>query len=134
MTMAILQEYPTLQVSIVCDGLALPEFDNDEHEMPGAVTKYIEAKSTAEFAVQFDLYKPYPVHAMSIQLSIDGKLVRSRIIGNHQYKRRTASVARTFDEVVSKIADGQCTIQKFCFSELEIGKRHVLASYLYSHI
>jgi hypothetical protein len=123
--MAVIQEHPQLQVFVESNGVRLREFDGDEGEataMTRTITKYIEAMSAEEFAVQLELHPPFPRYAMYIKLYIDGKCVRSRIIGDHQYERARGSVKRTFDDMVTKIADGHCISRKFCFSELQIGK------------
>lgn len=121
--MAITQENPKIEVYVNCNGVRLQEFDEDDGESSTtAVTKYIEAKSGAEFAVQVEVHQPFPRYAMIVKLYIDGNSVRSRIIGDHQYQRAKGSVKRVLNTTVTKIADGQRTLQNFCFSELQIGE------------
>lgn len=124
-TMAILHGHPRLEVYVECDGVKLPEFDNDEHERSSTtITKYIQTKSDAEFAVRMVLRRPFPRYAMTVKVYIDGKPVGSRIIGDIQYRRaRRGSIKRGFDSMAVKIHDGQRTLRKFCFSELQIGEK-----------
>ncbi|KAH7558386.1 hypothetical protein BM1_05658 [Bipolaris maydis] len=119
--MAITQETPGLEVHVECNGARLQEFDEDDGETTTTtVTKYIEAKSAAEFAVHIEVHRPFSRYAMIVKLYIDGKSVCSRIIGDHQYQRAKGSVKRVFNNTVTKIAEGQCTLRMFCFSELQI--------------
>lgn len=121
--MAITQETPGLEVHVECNGARLQEFDEDDGETTTTtVTKYIEAKSAAEFAVHIEVHRPFSRYAMIVKLYIDGKSVCSRIIGDHQYQRAKGSVKRVFNNTVTKIAEGQCTLRMFCFSELQIGE------------
>ncbi|XP_014558613.1 hypothetical protein COCVIDRAFT_14245 [Bipolaris victoriae FI3] len=119
--MAITRENPRIKVHVECNGARLQEFDEDDgNTTTTTVTKYVEAKSGAEFAVQVEVHQPFPRYAMIVKLYIDGNSVRSRIIGDHQYQSAKGSVKRVFNTTVTKIADGQRTLQKFCFSELQI--------------
>jgi hypothetical protein len=120
--MAIAKEHPRIQVEVVCEGEPLREYDNDDEETaPDQVTKYIEAKSGAEFAVRLELKRPYPDHPLYIRLYLDGEVVGNRIIGDLQYGKGSNGLTRTFDSITSKIAEGQCMVQKYCFCELQIG-------------
>lgn len=124
--MAILRQYPSIEVYIESDGVRLQEFDSDGEEYETnatTTTKYIEAKSAADFAVQLRLHRPFSFCPITFKLFIDGRHIRSRTIGDIQYQRAGAYLQRTFDSVVSRIADGQCTRHKFCFSELHVGER-----------
>jgi hypothetical protein len=49
--MAITGERLKFQVQILVDGVALPEYENNDHESAtiGPVTKFVEAKSGADF-------------------------------------------------------------------------------------
>ncbi|USP76803.1 hypothetical protein yc1106_04077 [Curvularia clavata] len=122
--MAAIPGEPQLQVYVECNGQRLPEFDADENDANAATTttKYIESKSGAEFAVQFELCRPFPQYAMRIRLYIDGKHISSNIVSEAQYQRipMSAGMRRTFDNVKSTTADEQSIMQKFCFSELQI--------------
>lgn len=120
--MAITHENPKIEAYVECDRAHLQEFDEDDGETTTTVTKYIEAKSAAEFAVQVEVHRPFPRYAMIFKLYIDGNSVRSRIIGDRQYQRVRGSVKREFNTTVTKIVDGQRTLRKFCFSELQIGE------------
>ncbi|PVH81477.1 hypothetical protein DL98DRAFT_169347 [Cadophora sp. DSE1049] len=64
--MAIFDLYPGLEVNVTIDGVALPEYDDDEEEAlkPGpvgayqasrTVTKYIESVSDKELAIEIKL-------------------------------------------------------------------------------
>ena len=126
--MAVIQEQPQLEVYVECDGERLPEFDTDENEINATTTttKYIESKSGAAFAVKLELRRPFPQHAMSVKLYIDGKHMTSRIIDDNQYQTAKPILRRTFDNVKSKTGEGQSIMQKFCFSELQIGEEFIM--------
>jgi hypothetical protein len=117
-----MKECPGVQVTVECRGDSLPEYDNDEEEAHNnSLTKYIEAKSGAEFTIRLQLHPPYPVHAIYLKLSLDGKYVANRIVDESAYAKAKSGLRRDFGSVTSKIAEGQCIKQKFCFSELQVG-------------
>ncbi|KAL7776609.1 hypothetical protein CFE70_007027 [Pyrenophora teres f. teres 0-1] len=45
--MAILSEYPGLEVAFIVHGQRLEEYDDDDEPLPKTVTKYIEAQPGA---------------------------------------------------------------------------------------
>jgi hypothetical protein len=84
--MAVAKEHPRIQVEVICEREPLREYDNDDEETPPEqVTKYIEAKSGAEFGVRLELKRPYPSDPVYFRLYLDGKDVGNRIIGDVQY-------------------------------------------------
>ena len=86
--MVVIEEQPQLQAHVEYDGERLPEFDADEDDTNNTiVTKYIESKSGAEFAVQFGLYQPFLQDAMRIMLCIDDEVTRLGIICDSQYEK-----------------------------------------------
>ncbi|KAF1849734.1 uncharacterized protein K460DRAFT_372171 [Cucurbitaria berberidis CBS 394.84] len=123
--MAITKSHPGINVSVTSQGKLLPEYDNDEEETsPQTITKYIEAQSGAEFAIQIELQKPFPVHSVKFRLYLDGRSVCSRIVSEAQYAKAKSRVKRTIGSVTSIVAEGRCMIQKFCFSDLSIDDSH----------
>jgi hypothetical protein len=117
-----MKEYPGVQVTVECRGESLPEYDNDEEEPhSNSLTKYIEAKSGAEFTIQLRLHPPYPVHSVCFKLSLDGKCIAHRIVDELAYAKAKGVLMRNFQSVKSKIAEDQCIKQNFCFSELQVG-------------
>lgn len=56
--MAILEPHPGVNISVICNGAALHEYDDeDEDAQPATATKYVEAESGAEFGVQWELQR-----------------------------------------------------------------------------
>ena len=124
--MAVLTEHPRVRARVKCERKTLQEYDADdadEEDTPStnAITKYIEAKSGAEFVVELELQRPFPIHPILITLFLDGKYVTSRMASNTQYKRAHGTLKRSFDSIATRIARGQCLEQNFCFSEPQIG-------------
>jgi hypothetical protein len=60
--MAIPKESPKIQVEILVDGVALPEYnDSDQEQAPiGPITRYVEARWGADFAIRYRLYDKAP--------------------------------------------------------------------------
>ena len=113
--MVILKE---LEVTVQVDGAPLHEYDDDseEPEEPNTTTRYIEAKSGAEFILHFqvqetlnDLYA-----AIIFFVYIDSKYVAGRIVKKDEFIRRM--------DGVSTASEGVWQIRKFNFSAVELSK------------
>lgn len=96
--MAIFDLYPGLEVNITIDGVALPEYDDDEEEPPKpdpvaayqalrTVTKYIESVSDKEFTIELKLNPGYVMNcgSLTVQVFIDGQRLNSRSIIKRSY-------------------------------------------------
>jgi hypothetical protein len=102
--MAIMKTYPGLEVTIRCQEQGLPEYDNDQEEMHhNTLTKYIESRSEAEFAVQLQFEPPYPSHAIFTSLSLDGTCVGSRIIDESKFVRGRKVVSPTSSQKLRRV-------------------------------
>lgn len=124
--MAITKAHPSIKVEVISQGAPLREYDDDEGETSSAtVTKYIEAQSGADFAVHFELQRPFPVHPVKLKLYLDGRPTDSRIVSSVQYAKTESKLSRTLDSVSSKVAEGQRVVQRHCFSKLTVGMVYV---------
>jgi hypothetical protein len=72
--MAITKETPKIQVEILVDGVALPEYNDSDQEQAtiGPITRYVEARWGADFAIRYRLYDEHP-DSVKIKVSLDGK-------------------------------------------------------------
>lgn len=117
--MAILSEYPGLDVAVVVHDQRLQEYDDDDEPSPTTVTKYIEAQSGANFAIATSFKPPFPTHYdVMAKLYIDGKRMskwhcRREQLFDREYKK---------DNICWQ-QHGEWFKQKFCFAELNIGKQ-----------
>ncbi|KAF1940797.1 hypothetical protein EJ02DRAFT_379069 [Clathrospora elynae] len=118
--MAILPSCPGLTVEVLVIGAPLPEYDDisDTPAPPNMLTKYIEAKSGAEFAMKLAFNQDfiYPAGNVLVQIFLDGKrvertLIRASVLKNlsgHLISGRAAQV------------DSACVVQRFRFDKLNI--------------
>ncbi|KAI4681913.1 uncharacterized protein J4E84_007510 [Alternaria hordeiaustralica] len=107
-------------MAIVVNGAPLPEYDDDSDTpaSPTTVTKYVEATSGANFAIQVSVTEdfPFPKGDMLAAISLDGQVIErgispeSRFFHTRLYHGRSSQIG------------GHPKIQKFCFAELEIGR------------
>jgi hypothetical protein len=120
--MAVLWGCPGVEVDVVVDDRPLHEYDDidDTPPSPCTVTKYIEATSGAEFATNLMFFRryPYPVGIVEKLIYLDGKVVESYVVD-----------PTDFFYPAQHFVDGRCAqvgssvvLQKFCFTELSIGK------------
>ena len=117
--MAITDSHPRIKIEIISNGAPLREYvDQEEEDAPNAVTKYIEAVSSAEFQIGCTLTTPFPETAILYQIYLDGKFTRGFFSMLDDYKPPLAHFK------VSGLchSDGQDWFQSnFCFSSLTIG-------------
>lgn len=118
--MAIIPDVPGLEVEIVVKCTPLHEYvDQDEEGSAGTVTRYIEAVSGAEFAVQYRFSPDFEVkHALGIHVHVDGKNIASRVL-----KTRDRIFYGGSDLITGARSKegGSFYISKFCFAALNIG-------------
>jgi hypothetical protein len=117
--MAILHLLPGVQASIEIDGQPAQEYDDeDEKILPKATTKYIEAKSGAEFAVCYQLENDFErSHDISVRVSLDGKYADSAC---HELKHIGRDFKRRISSARERVGD-QYFESKFRFASLSTG-------------
>ncbi|KAH4107673.1 hypothetical protein HBH46_051040 [Parastagonospora nodorum] len=89
--MAVTKKYPSIKTSILVDGVTLEEYDDDEaRTSSNTVTKYIEAISGAEFAIQcrFDKLPEYDVR---IDFYLDGHYATAKYAMLDDFEGRSST-------------------------------------------
>jgi hypothetical protein len=115
--MVILKAISGFEIQILVGGQALPEYENDEEpEVGETVTKYIEAQSGTEFAIQYrfgyEFYWKHDIHARPL---IDSEL--GHVLG---FERRIWK-----EHIDTGPASRVCTEhlnQRYLFRELALSK------------
>lgn len=90
--MAVIDKLPGIEVTVICDGRALQEYDCEEHELQPTsskktVTKYIESQSDKEFKIRVHMGRVLSPN-IQYEVHVDGKYTTgfitstSRITGN----------------------------------------------------
>lgn len=117
--MAVLDAYPGLTTEITVNKEPLTEYDDDESETsPTEVTKYVEARTGADFVIKTIFRKPFPTeNGVEISCSVDGRRgPRWSIEPKHIIRCSTKKMTGvTFTE------DGKRFHQNYQFAELNIG-------------
>jgi hypothetical protein len=117
--MAVTKAYPRIKVGVQVDEVVVQEHeDDDEKSTDDTVTKYVEAKSGADFALSFQVTPPWPKQSILFQIHLDGKYAR----GTFAQQRDWIGTSCKFiigGSASSK--NGQWYQQNFCFSDLSIG-------------
>jgi hypothetical protein len=117
--MAILPSRPGIKISIVCNGAALQEYNDDEEEPNNnIVSKYIEAISGAEFGIHWKLTPPWPPYTVLLEYRLDQKYVAGTYCKLVHFKHPSYS---GLDEGVTTTTNGQYFLHKFAFAALAIG-------------
>jgi hypothetical protein len=122
--MAILSAFPGLSVEVVMAGtscLEYPDTDNDNGDSDEKVTRYIEAKSNAEYGVQIDIPRGLMDGKYDIRskIYIDGYKVGGTVL------RRVKYIQQGYRRVHSAQCVGSGDNWKkraFCFSDLIKGR------------
>ncbi|UPX16789.1 uncharacterized protein EKO05_0007175 [Ascochyta rabiei] len=116
--MAVLPSQPAIEVSVVCNGAALQEYEDDEDAPNGTVmTKYVEAVSGAEFHVRWTITKPWPQYTILFELWLDQKYTDSEFAQQKHFN--DPSYSSTIEGATSMI-NGQSFLHKFCFAALTV--------------
>ncbi len=119
--MAILPSHPGIKVSIVCNGAALQEYDDEDDEtQTHVVSKYIEAVSGAEFGIKCEVSPPWPPNTLLFIYYLDQKWVGGRYAMQISYNPPNWTC---IEQGSRTIVDGQSYLHKFAFAALTIGKR-----------
>lgn len=110
-----------IEVKVLVKGVPAQEYNDDEEESQGpkTVTKYIEAKSGAEFAVQIELTPPFwfPSEALEFDLSIDGKRLENVLLVKEQFIEHPRGQI-TILEGISRSHGVTWSLEKFKFTEV----------------
>lgn len=119
--MAIHPAYPGLEVEILVDGAALPEYvDSEVVDDEETVTRYVEASSGAAFAVRCSLPKTlFTAHSVLLAIDIDGVVVRSTTYEQSIFGQ---SGHTEIFFTSSAIIDGVSMGQQFHFTEIKPSK------------
>lgn len=117
--MAVLDAYPGLTTEITVDKQPLTEYIDDEGEVsPTEATKYIEARSGAEFVINTVFRRPFPTtHGVEISAKVDGDHgCRWGIAPNELHHHRPQKMTgKSFSK------HGKRYHQRYQFAELNIG-------------
>jgi len=118
--MAIHPGFPGLKAEVVVDGQALREYDDDQEPQAINVVKYVEVSSDAHFGVRYTLPKGLTGEwGLKAILRIDGTGVGG---WNHSRKLIDRKNVTNVLYSTTDIIDGSIYSQKFCFTQLSIGK------------
>jgi len=116
--MAVTQDNPSITASIVVNGVALQEYDDDEGQAEStAVTKYVEAITGAEFAIQYRFDKK-PKHHVRVNFLLDGKDVAGQYAFPEDFKE--SSLVQTSYGVMSN-EGSKWQMQNYAFADLQTG-------------
>jgi hypothetical protein len=78
--MAIADKTPRVEAEILINGVATQEYADEEDQVEvNTVTRYVEAKSGADFAIRFR-FTQKPKHDVSAEALVDGKSVRYALV------------------------------------------------------
>ncbi|KAI2485391.1 hypothetical protein Ptr902_04331 [Pyrenophora tritici-repentis] len=114
--MAITEAHPGIKVDIHVGGVPLTEYDDDDEQAQTSektVTKYIEATSGAEFAVNCEVTRPLPKHSLLVDVFLDGQRKRGT------YMDKPGITSRISIEGCNYTERQRWFLQKFCFSGLD---------------
>jgi hypothetical protein len=113
--MAIVNKTPRVEAEILIDGVATREYvDGEDQVEVDTVTRYVEAKSGADFAIRFRSTQK-PKHDVSAEALVDGRSVMSTLVLLNDFCNGT--LESTVDGVRSS-KDGKWSLSKFFFSDL----------------
>ena len=124
--MAIHPKLDGLTAEIICEGQALPEIDDadDEATQPNTIVKYIEAKSSAFFEVKMVVKPNSPLaqnEGIAMNIYVDGVVCRWGIMSPESLRSGRPDYTQG---VINKGKDGISRLQKFKFSDVQLGKLH----------
>lgn len=114
--MAVLDILPGVEVAVTVNGLPLKEYtDHDQEEPTNTVTRYIEAVSGTEFAINFKAAQStvFKGDCLTAKVFMDGHKVSSTLLKQSRCCKRGASGRIDY----TRISADKC--RKFKFSSLE---------------
>jgi hypothetical protein len=118
--MAITESHPRLKLTISIDNVALEEYtDEDEELQPDVVVKYIEAVSGPEFSIDCELSLPWPHQSLMLDVIVDGKWVRGALFNQQEF---SGIICKRTVSGVNHSKGREWFLQKFCFSDLTVGR------------
>lgn len=114
---------PGAIIEVLVDGEPLPEYDDPDPSAsePNTVTKYIEAKSDAEFAIDIKFTDDfrYPASDIEAQVLLDTKSMRrNRILATMLFD----TAGQMLEGRPSQITPDTCALQRYRFGALSIGQ------------
>ncbi len=110
-----------IEVSVLVNGIAAQEYESRDEEEEGqgthTVTRYIEAVSGAEFAVQYEIRPDFSFNSelLRVDVLIDGKYVDGFINEKVEFQRHARRLKET-SIGAREVSGGKWTLQKFKFS------------------
>lgn len=114
-----------IEVKVLVNGTPAQEYNDDEGESGGSptVTKYIEAISGAEFAVQYELKRSlrFKSELLYIEIYIDGKSLDGELIERAAFEQNPRGYTRSLDGITRSYGE-TWSLEKFKFSEIKISK------------
>jgi len=117
--MAVTEAHPRVHVHVMVEGTPLHEFeDDDEEATANTVHKYIECQSGAEYALRCQVSKPRRGCTLLLSVYCDGKWAAGTYLELNKCKDGVVEgvvTGRSYSQ------GGKWFLEKFCFSELEIG-------------
>lgn len=118
--MAVLNSCPGLEVKVVSNESALPEYADSQATDPhNTVTTYVEVNSDGAFQVHFQFTDGYSCrYGVRVELRLDGHKVDSCLYRRSQLKKDTG---HTVAGARSKIG-GRWHVSNFQFSQFVLGK------------
>lgn len=118
--MAILASRPGIKISVICNGAALQDYDDESEEpQPNVVTKYVGAVSGAEFGVQWEITAPWLPYTILFEYWLDWKKVSGKYYKQMNYRHPAYTY---LEEGASTTVNGQEFLHKFAFAALAVGK------------
>jgi hypothetical protein len=121
--MVVITSCPGINVEILVDGQPLQEYDAvDVSPTPAnTATKYIEARSDAEFAVRVTVDNDclFPAADFAINMELDGKQLSGSLFHAKYFYRAQGLVVSSHSIQLSPKSSAD---QKICFTAFNIGK------------
>jgi hypothetical protein len=115
--MAVHHDYPGLTVEILVDGKPLEEYENtDEEEQPKTITRYVECRSGAEFAITTKFRAPFTPMDTQLRACLDVMKVDGKFVKKHGMLEGTHCQSKTMWR-----EGGSWLASNFVFSDLSIG-------------
>lgn len=117
--MTITSKIPRITTEVLVDSVALPQYEDEEenHASVAMVTKYIEAKSGADFVIRYS-FEEKPQYDVRVDVHLDGKWAASKLALLKAF--RNGALQQTIDGVKSNNG-GRWVLAKFSFTDLKTG-------------
>lgn len=127
-----------LAVSIIVDGNALPEYDDENEKAQDStkIAKYVEATSGARFLVQIMVSKSFRLtsDATLFKIYLDGKFVEKFVMTRGKFKQEVKEDGEWMRESKGRRVedkDGNWSLERFYFVNFQCSTNPELCSFLY---